>query len=942
MLLSQGGLLPNLQRKTYSIHAELFELSSDGLKWILVEPRLLYVTIHTSAVDDTTRITATTAAGRSVVESRLAPGSKVERIAECFVFWRDSAGRTLAVNTLSVRDASAFLAAAAPMDSIHSSTAGLFQQSVSCRVSQIAQFDGVRVTPKVTSVESTVVAVNPLTLAFHYDHQLITVDLLECVVTRGNSDREIHLGHSFSVYQFEFEHSAVHFLEQILNLSSLLLARTTSSEVALTYLQRQRVKIHERISQLRSLGGSDGNAVISEERSLLKDAMIRCRIAALQHAHIPGYESLSSQLGPRALQSSILESPLPSIYVTFANLFNFRMWRKGTDIRAGDLRVLQEQGGEINGQSSRQIFSDANAVVMASPPNGDQPLNEMITSTAELLLNCAPSTSNVKMIPIVLPNGKTTMITHDNENPDQLLIKACQKLSVQSNLFDLTKYSKENGSTGWKMRLRQEYEVEKKNGRLGLTIYAHTDQGAIRAEVRGVASFCPGGPSVGDWVIAVDGIPIEKAGSAAEVEQLLREGRRIRLKRRQLAGEFQTQQVQNNSSQSTTPRSPSLPAPLPSTRMKLEERLHKGLQELLITERRYVDELKQMVDGYLSIRSVRDTMESALRLEKIQESFLESLEEAIGDAEKENATKEQVRDAVIRVCALFVNRCSDFKIYAEYAAAYLRLQQELSTRKDILAELEAANSTKAQHCSWESRMIKPVQRVVQYPLLLRTVAAGCERASLEARQVETALQKMQTLAEYVNEMQRIHEQFSQQIDQIRKTQGDQLKEKSLRIDVRDLLIFAHIRWLNSDPKGSQEYVIFVFSSLILLLPSVPKVNSKIKQSRVLPVVEVEIVEQRQKDGNGIAMNDGLLTLVHLIDQNPAKSLESALQDGQMYRIACCQPLLKQQLIKSIRKARTTFMKEQKRPLSGSSQSDAGYASESTKDRPNPSQIDQNS
>ncbi|KIH51040.1 hypothetical protein ANCDUO_18877, partial [Ancylostoma duodenale] len=47
-----------------------------------------------------------------------------------------------------------------------------------------------------------------------------------------------------------------------------------------------------------------------------------------------------------------------------------------------------------------------------------------------------------------------------------------------------------------------------------------------------------------------------------------------------------------------------------------------------------------------------------------------------------------MRDAIIRVCALFVNRCGDFKVYAEYAAAYLRLLQELPSRKDMLASLE--------------------------------------------------------------------------------------------------------------------------------------------------------------------------------------------------------------------------------------------------------------
>ncbi|PIO66466.1 hypothetical protein TELCIR_11820 [Teladorsagia circumcincta] len=304
-------------------------------------------------------------------------------------------------------------------------------------------------------------------------------------------------------------------------------------------------------------------------------------------------------------------------------------------------------------------------------------------------MNC-PSSSSDSIFRIELPNGNTTVISHENQNPRELLEKVCLKLAVQPELFELI-----HGDDGsWKLSVREEYEVHKRHAKLGLTIYAYNDNGLIKAEAPVVEKPRP-------------------------------------LKLNPPPGEV----------------------PLPNAaRTKNEERLLRSLEELLQTEKKYVDDLREMIDRYLSIPSVREIMESALRLQKMQ-------------------------DAIIRVCALFVNRCGDFKVYAEYAAAYLRLLQELPSRKDMLASLEAANSSKEQHCSYESRMIKPVQRVVQYPLLLRAIQSCCDQDSLQAKQVEVALQKMQTLAEYVNEMQRVHEQYAPHIDALRRQNDVLFREK---------------------------------------------------------------------------------------------------------------------------------------------------------------------
>ena len=188
-----------------------------------------------------------------------------------------------------------------------------------------------------------------------------------------------------------------------------------------------------------------------------------------------------------------------------------------------------------------------------------------------------------------------------------------------------------------------------------------------------------------------------------------------------------------------------------------------------------------------------------------------------------------------------MNRCSDLKVYAEYAAGYLRLQRELQQSKELLQFLESANSSGEQHCNYESRMIRPVQRLVQYPLLLKAIQGGCEPDSMEAKQVEVAQQKMQTLAEYVNEMQRVHEQFAPHLDTVRKAHQQLLHLKvcsfletveidifqGLRLDIKELLIFAHIQWGQGD-RVPLDYVVFVFQSLVLLLPA--RIRGEIKVS----------------------------------------------------------------------------------------------------------------
>ncbi|WKX90712.1 hypothetical protein Q1695_009507 [Nippostrongylus brasiliensis] len=856
------------------INAELFELSPDGTKWLMVDSRMMYISVYRNEADRV-RIAAVSQTGRTVLDTVLGKDQKVEKISDCFVFWRNGDGRTLGVNTLSAKDATLFLNHTAPSTTPLTT---MVQHNVIAQVAIIASWDGTRIQKQPRRQETTMASINPLSMVFHFNHGLINIDLLECFVASTDKPNVLHLSYASNIYEFEFSGEASRFVAQVLNMSSLLLARTTCNEVAVTFLNRQRQKQIEKLAQIKTEG--DVGDPMAPQKELLKEFSIQCRLAALDNKPLPTIQDLSDEVRLPVEDRLLPESPLPSVFLLYNNLFEFRMWRKSVDVRVSDLRAL-------------------------------------CSSTArDLIMNC-PSSSSDSIFRIELPNGNTTVISHENQNPRELLEKVCFKLAVQPELFELIR----SDDGGWKLSVREEYEVHKRHAKLGLTIYAYNDNGIIKAEVRGLTSYAPEGADIGDVVVSVDGRLVSKVSSAADVERMLTEGRVIRLRkgRSALKSGSEAAKVSNPEKSRLTKQLNPLPGEIPVAnvaRTKSEERLLRSIEELLQTEKKYVDDLKEMIDRYLSIPSVREIMESALRLQKIQISFLDSLEEAVGDIGSRDVSARPL-DAIIRVCALFVNRCGDFKVYAEYAAAYLRLLQELPSRKDMLASLEAANSSKEQHCSYESRMIKPVQRVVQYPLLLRAIQSCCEQDTLQAKQVEVALQKMQTLAEYVNEMQRVHEQYAPHIDLLRRQNEVFLKEKGLRIDIRDLVLFAHVQWLNVE-KSMQEYVIFVFQTLILLLPRNVRRDCKMKWMRVLPINDVQVEDDRN--------DEPVLTLIHM------RTNERHSNHDAPYHLACCQLALKQQLVRSIKKAKANFSRETRRPLSGSSQSDGGYGSDPVKDR----------
>ena len=78
----------------------------------------------------------------------------------------------------------------------------------------------------------------------------------------------------------------------------------------------------------------------------------------------------------------------------------------------------------------------------------------------------------------------------------------------------------------------------------------------------------------------------------------------------------------------------------------------------------------------------------------------------------------------------------------------------------------SCNTKKQQSTSLESYLIKPIQRILKYPLLLQQLKNATVANSEEQQHLFDALIGMERVAEHINEMQRIHEEYGAIFDHL--------------------------------------------------------------------------------------------------------------------------------------------------------------------------------
>ncbi|XP_060908759.1 rho guanine nucleotide exchange factor TIAM2-like [Labrus mixtus] len=277
------------------------------------------------------------------------------------------------------------------------------------------------------------------------------------------------------------------------------------------------------------------------------------------------------------------------------------------------------------------------------------------------------------------------------------------------------------------------------------------------------------------------------------------------------------------------------------------QRLRKVVQELVDTEKSYVKDLVCLFDVYLTPLQ-QETFLSKEEMEALfgclpemldfQKVFLQTLEERIASCPNFShlETPAQFKKLLFSLGGSFLYYADHFKHYSGFCANHIKVQKVLERAKTDAAFkhfLEARNPTNQHSSSLESYLIKPVQRVLKYPLLLRELASLTDPESPEHTHLTEALRAMEKVASHINEMQKIYEDYGCVFDQLAAEQSGAEKQE---ISMGEFLVHSPVVWLNPLPslgrlRKDPEITLFVFKRAVILVYRENKLKKRMTGSR---------------------------------------------------------------------------------------------------------------
>uniref|UniRef100_A0A667GXQ6 TIAM Rac1 associated GEF 1 n=1 Tax=Lynx canadensis TaxID=61383 RepID=A0A667GXQ6_LYNCA len=172
----------------------------------------------------------------------------------------------------------------------------------------------------------------------------------------------------------------------------------------------------------------------------------------------------------------------------------------------------------------------------------------------------------------------------------------------------------------------------------------------------------------------------------------------------------------------------------------------------------------------------------------------------------------------------FLYYADRFKLYSAFCASHTKVPKVLVKAKTdtaFKAFLDAQNPKQQHSATLESYLIKPIQRILKYPLLLKELFALTDAESEEHYHLDVAIKTMNKVASHINEMQKIHEEFGAVFDQLIAEQTGEKKEVA-DLSMGDLLLHTTVIWPNPPAslgkwKKEPELAAFVFKTAVVLV-----------------------------------------------------------------------------------------------------------------------------
>ncbi|KAL3855028.1 hypothetical protein ACJMK2_014258 [Sinanodonta woodiana] len=293
-------------------------------------------------------------------------------------------------------------------------------------------------------------------------------------------------------------------------------------------------------------------------------------------------------------------------------------------------------------------------------------------------------------------------------------------------------------------------------------------------------------------------------------------------------------------------------------RLKYLTKRRYVMQELIETERDYVKDLGTVVEGYMKYMSENPMPDDMNGKDKIvfgnihqiydwhKETFQAELEKCEEDAERLGLTFTRYERRLYMYVKYCENKPKSEFVVAEYVDTYFEEIRQKLGHKLHLADL----------------LIKPVQRIMKYQLLLKDILKYTEKAGLDATALRKACEVMCVVPKAANDMM--------QVGRLQGFDGKITAQGKLLL--QDTLLVAEISSKLTQPKFKERRV-FLFEQIIIFSEMIEKKKGSMSNANYIFKNSIKVNKMSMSEK--VEDNDPLKFL--LTDLTPGSDIKFIIQ-----------------------------------------------------------------
>ena len=225
-----------------------------------------------------------------------------------------------------------------------------------------------------------------------------------------------------------------------------------------------------------------------------------------------------------------------------------------------------------------------------------------------------------------------------------------------------------------------------------------------------------------------------------------------------------------------------------------------------------------------------------------QNEFFSQLKLALIIPSEESTTS----TLILNFSNIFIQHSHNFRLFSTFCTSYRNAQELINSNSDeINAFLAARNPHNRHEVRFDSLLALPIQRILRYPLFLRNMRDSVSKGSEEYKCISNAIQIMDRIAGYIDEVQYMSEKFASLFNGIVTESG--LRNVGVYIDIAELRHKFDVVWLNPTEETGKwkkkgegpEMTLFLFPRLLIVISYDSKFRIKLSKHGAVEYRELE-------------------------------------------------------------------------------------------------------